>query len=66
MSALYTDKVKSTHFFSDKQITYIKSEMNKQYTVGIFSLSYVHLLNKKYKMITRKNKRIKILGIMPL
>ena len=26
-------------FFSDKQITYVKWEMNKQYTVGIMKLA---------------------------
>ena len=32
MSALYTQSSEERTLFSDKQITYVKREMNKQYT----------------------------------
>ena len=79
MSALYTQSSEERTLFSDKQITYVKREMNKQYTDGtlLWNLrnrrkkektlrSSFSLDLKKYKMTTRENKSIKILGIMPL
>ena len=39
MSALYTQSSEERTFFSDKQITYVKREMNKQYTAGIMKLA---------------------------
>ena len=39
MSALYTQSSEERTFFSDEQITYVKREMNKQYTDGIMKLA---------------------------
>ena len=39
MSALYTQSSEERTFFSDKQITYVKREIKKQYTDGIMKLA---------------------------
>ena len=39
MAALYTQSSEERTFFSDKQITYVKRQMSKQYTAGIMKLA---------------------------